>query len=220
MEYYCQSCSASIPLEDINVAADIALCRKCGAINSFAALRTATTDTTLLSKPPPKGVKVERDMMGNGTVITYRRIPVGFLFFFIPFTALWSGGSMYGIYGTQIIKGEFDLQQSLFGIPFLIGTIVLVFILLFCLFGKWTIRLDRGNGTVFVGVGILGWKRKFTYNLSSTVRIAEDSNIRVNRQPLRSITVKTDNKQFAFGGFIRDDAKEFIAATLTRELRR
>jgi len=218
MEYYCQSCSASIPLEDINVAADIALCRKCGAVSSFAALRTVTANTAVLSKPPPKGVKVERDMMGYGTVITYRCVSIFHLIFLIPFTAVWSGFSMYGIYGTQIIKGEFDLGSSLFGIPFLLGTIALVSIILFSLFGKWRIHLNRGHGTVFVGIGILGWKRTFTYNCFSTVTI-RDSNMKRNDETLQAITVKTDNTDFSFGSSIKEDAKEFIAATLTRELR-
>ena len=216
--YHCQSCAAPIPLEDINVATDIALCRRCGATSSFASIRTLSDASALLSKPPPKGVKVERDMMGYGSIITYRRIPIGLLLFVIPFTAGWSGFSMIGIYGSQIAKGEFNLLQSLFGIPFLFGTIALVSIILFGLFGKWTIRLNRGDGTVFVGVGMLGWKRKFTYTTFSTVRL-EDSAITDDRQRTQVIAIKTDNTEFSFGSSLKKDVQKFITATLMREFR-
>ena len=218
MEYYCQSCSASIPLEDINVATDIALCRRCGATSSFASIRTLSDASALLSKPPPKGVKVERDMMGYGSIVTYRRIPIGLLLFLIPFTLIWSGGSMIGIYGSQIAKGEFDLEKSLFGIPFLLGTIVLVSVILFGLFGKWTIRLNRGDGAVFVGVGALGWKRTFRYTTFSTVRL-EDSSTIVNGEQAQVIAIKTDNTEFSFGISLKKDVQKFIAATLMREFR-
>ena len=123
------------------------------------------------------------------------------------------------IYGSQIRSGTFDLGQSLFGIPFLIGTIVLVSFILFGFFGKWTVHLNRGQGTVFAGIGIVGWKRKFTYNRNSLITIKE-SNVRSNNQPLQVISVTTDNKAFSFGTIIKDDAKAFIAAILLRESRR
>jgi hypothetical protein len=57
----------------------------------------------------------------NGIEITYRRLsPV--VLFLIPFTALWSGVSMWGIYGRQLVQGKFDPAHSLFGLPFLLGT--------------------------------------------------------------------------------------------------
>ena len=102
MEYTCPQCASPIPLEDVNVATDIALCRRCGAVSSFAALRDVPNAAAVLSKPPPKGVKVERDTVRGGTVVTYRRVSIVPLLFLIPFTLIWSGGSMGGIYGSQI----------------------------------------------------------------------------------------------------------------------
>ena len=203
-------------MDDINVSTDIALCRKCGKTCSFSMIRTLPNASTLLSKPPPKGVKVEQDMMGNGTTITYRRIP-GVVLFLIPFMVAWSGLSMGGLYWTQIRSGTFDLERSLFGIPFLIGTIVIISFILFGLFGKWTVHLNRGQGTVFAGVEKLGWKRKFTYNRNSLITI---KTIVGSEGSHEVISVTTDNTDFSFGAIIKDDAKAFIAATLLRESRR
>jgi hypothetical protein len=41
--------------------------------------------------------------------------------FMIPFTCVWSGMSLGGIYGKQVSSGRFDPGSSLFGVPFLIG---------------------------------------------------------------------------------------------------
>jgi len=206
-------------MADINVSTDLALCRACGKTCAFATLCAVPDAAGILRKPPPKGLRVEQDMMGGGVTLTYRRIPWGPLLFLIPFTLIWSGGSMYAAYGQQIIKGEFDLGASLFGIPFLIGTVALVSSILFMLFGKRVVHLDRGNGYAFSGIGALGWKRRFTYNRNSSIAI-KDSNVRVNRQTVMNIVIKTDNTDFAFGGMLRDDAKEYVAAFLTREIRR
>ena len=45
------------------------------------------------------------------------RSPIAF--FLVPFMCVWSGGSLGGVYGSQVLNGEFDLGISLFGIPFI-----------------------------------------------------------------------------------------------------
>ena len=218
-DYTCPSCSSPIPMEDINVSTDIALCRKCGKASSFSTLCNVPNTLAVLSKPPPRSVKIERDMMGGGTTLTYRHISWGALLFLVPFTALWALGSIFCIYRSPIRTGVFQWAPSLFGIPILIGTIVPFAAILFSLFGRWVITLNSGQGTVFSGIGKLGRKRKFVYNRNTSVTLLY-SNTRVNGKQLEVITLKTDNTQFAFGGFIKDDAKGFILAALIREFRR
>jgi hypothetical protein len=153
---------------------------------------------------------------GGETSIIYRRVsPI--LLFLVPFTALWSGGSMYGIYGNQIREGKFDLGQSLFGIPFLIGTLVLLGIIAYLTFGKWTIALDRGQGSVFVGLGPFGWTRHFSYNRNTLVSMRM-TNVQVNEQPQKGILVRTDDVDFVFGSLLKEDAKRFIAAAILQQV--
>lgn len=78
---------------------------------------------------------------------------------------------MWGIYGTQISSGQFDLIKPLFGLPFLIGTVVLVSIIAFLLFGKWVVDINDDGGNVFVGIGNLGRKRSFICNLESVIML-------------------------------------------------
>lgn len=210
----CPICRSSIPLDDINVSTDIALCRACGNTSAFSLISgTAEVSLEILSQPP-RGVRIEREFL-KPTVITYRRLSPA-LVFLIPFTALWSGLSMFGIYGGQIRKGEFDLSQSLFGLPFLFGTIVLLGVIAFLLFGKWKITLEKGAGRVFVGVGPVGWSRAFSYNRDSLVTL-RTTDVRVNEIPQKGILVRSGNQDFVFGAMLKEEAKVFIAAAITRE---
>jgi hypothetical protein len=134
----------------------------------------------------------------------------------VPFTALWSGGSICGIYGSQIINGKFDLEQSLFGIPFLLGTVALLGFIVYLTLSKWVVTLNRGEGTVFVGVGPLGWTRRFSYNRNTIVSMCLTT-VKVNNQPQKGILVRTDDKDFVFGALLKEEAKQFIAATIMRE---
>jgi hypothetical protein len=83
------------------------------------------------------------------------------IFFLVPFTVVWAGGSLSGIYGTQIARGKFDLGASLFGIPFLLGSLVLTGLCLFMLFGYSAVESSGGTGRVSRGIGPVRWHRRF-----------------------------------------------------------
>jgi hypothetical protein len=211
IEYKCPSCGAVISLDDVNVSKDVALCRACGQSTAFSPISGAAEINLQSLAQPPRGIRMEEEP-GGALKISYKKIsPV--VFFLIPFTLFWGGGSMGGIYGSQILKGKFDLHLSLFGIPFLIGTIVLFCIISYLLFGRWVITLNEGAGTVFMGVGSLGWTPRFAYDRSTVVSF-RPTNIRYNNVPQKGIAVRTGEKELVFGTPIQDDAKQFIAAAI------
>ena len=217
-QYNCPTCGSLIPLEDINVSNDIALCRKCGKTSPFSQINNVVELANASAGKPPRGVRIESDLMSGGVTITYKRISKSVLFL-IPFTLFWSGISMGGIYGTQIVKKEFDLTMSLFGLPFLIGTIVLVCSILIGLFGKHAISLRRGEGTYFFGIGKLGRTRRFTYSRDARVSL-QATNFTVNNQQSDAIVVEDRGNTFKMCAMIPDDPKPFIAGTLQREIAR
>jgi hypothetical protein len=210
----CPHCHAKIPMEDVNVATDIALCRACGRTTSFSAISGSGEISLDCLNNPPRCIRVEDGFSGDKTIVYHRMSPA--LLFLIPFTALWSGGSMYGIYWSQIRDGKFDPGQLLFGLPFAFGTVVLLAIIAYLMFGKWVIRLDRGEGSVFVGLGPLGWTRRFSYNRDTIVSFRMTS-VKINDVPQKGILVRTDDKDFMFGALLKDDAKHFIAASITKQ---
>jgi len=214
-QYECPHCRQAIALDDVNVATDVALCRSCGRTSAFSALCGAREIASANLDAPPRGIRVGRGFRGQTEIIYHRISPL--LLFLVPFPALWSGVSMSGIYGTQLMKGRFDLAQSLFGLPFLLGTIVLLSAIAYMAFGKWVISLDRGQGSVFVGVGGIGWRRRFSYNRTTVVTLRETS-IRVNHVRQQGICIQTDGEDdLVFGAVLKEEAKRYIAAAIMRE---
>lgn len=215
--FSCPYCQRAIPLADVNVATDIALCRACGRTASFSASCGAGRVSLDCLAEPPHNVRVENGF-SDETKIIYRRVsPI--LWFLVPFAAFWSGGSMVGLYWSQIKEGRFDLHQSLFGIPFVLGTVVLLGIIVYLALGKWVVTLNRGEGTVFTGVGPLGWTRQFYYNRDSLVSLCL-TEVKVNQQSQEGIRICTDGKAFTFGALLKKDCKQFIAATILQEVGR
>ena len=175
--YSCPKCGRQVPLKDINIAKDIMLCSSCGEISSVSAMverdRAADEEDAgrrLLSAPPPKHLKVESDPtdMSGRLRLVYRKFSKQAIFL-VPFTCVWAGFSMSAIYGSQIVKHAFDLKLSLFGLPFLLGSIALVSTCLFMIFGKHMLTLARGSGSYFVGVGPIGRTRRFTFDRRTCV---------------------------------------------------
>ncbi len=215
MNHQCNFCSAPIALGDINVAADIALCRACGKSMPFSSLAGIPGESEVDMMRPPKGLSLADDAF-HGKVITYHKKSL-IVLFLIPFTLIWSGGSLGGIYGTQIAKGEFNLIISLFGLPFLFGTVVLVSIILHSLFGSTKIWFNRGVCHVFTGVGKFGWTRRHPCTKETRVAVTM-SNLRVNNVPKTGIEIRTGDKKLLFGTIWTEEAKTFVATALKRAL--
>jgi hypothetical protein len=124
------------------------------------------------------------------------------------------------IYGTQLSKSQFDATQSLFGLPFLARTIVLVSIILFCFFGKWLITIHNGEGTVFFGIGKIGWTRTFSYTRDNDRFFDAVVGIGKLGSPAKSSMIQTGGRKFQFGATIPETVQQYIAAVLNKECRR
>jgi hypothetical protein len=213
--YHCQFCKEGVSLADVNVATDIALCRHCGKTMPFSAIAPIPGAAEIDLQNPPKAVRIEESSI-NGRTIIYRKISP-MVFFLIPFTAFWSGMSMFGIYGKQIKSGHFDLVNSLFGLPFLFGTVVLISIILYSLFGRTRIAFPSGMLTVATELGPIAWTRRLACDRSARVSL-QMSNTRVNNVPQRVIQVDCQGRTLKFGVMMSDDAKSFIAEAVRRTL--
>ena len=212
--FVCPNCGQELPLADVNVAQDMALCRACHYTGSFLAASTVPRLTDEELARPPKRVSLKREFGDALTVVCRPRRAT--LWFLIPFTAFWSGGSMAGIYGSQIRSGAFDPKLSLFGLPFLAGTIVLTTVILYCLFGRTTVTLSKGRIRIFTGLFGLGRTREMECGSGTAVAIAQ-SNFRSNNVPQPEIVVKSGENQLKFGAMtIPNDALPYVAAVLRR----
>jgi hypothetical protein len=202
----CPSCRAEIPSADVNVTTDLALCRRCGKISSFVeAMATPSTPVDL--SRPPKGTWLTRH--GNGFELgASTRHPIAF--FLVPFACVWSGGSLGGIYGTQISKGQFNLFMSLFGLPFLIGSIFLVGFTLMTLCGKILLRVEGSRGVLFTGIGPIGFRQHFNWSDVSNIRLSQ----KMGRNSTSTQITIDAGKELSFASGIKSERLAFLLAAL------
>ncbi len=212
--FVCPNCGQELPLADVNVAQDVALCRACRYTGSFLAAATVPRLTDEELARPPKRVSLQRGFGDELTVTCRPRRAT--LWFLIPFTAFWSGGSMAGIYGSQIASGNFDPKLSLFGLPFLAGTVVLTTVILYCLFGRTAVTLSKGRIQIFTGLFGVGRSREMECGPGTAVAIAQ-SNFRSNNATQPEIVVTSGENRLKFGAMtIPNEALPYVAAVLRR----
>lgn len=161
MQVICPKCHRSLDPPDVNPGTDVAYCAACAEAFSLSDLIASQPDEDIDLTRPPRGVWVE-ESFGDFTITASTRSLAAI--FLVPFTLVWAGGSMGGIYGSQIVSGEFNVWLSLFGLPFLVGSAFLVGFTLLTLFGKFVIKVERGLGTAFLGVGTIGWRKRFDWS--------------------------------------------------------
>ncbi len=214
----CLACSAVIPLDDINVAKDVALCRACGRTSPFSELQATGELRQVDLTQMPRNLREVHDAQSDLVLIYRRWHPM--LFFLIPFTALWSGLSVGMIYLWPLLQGKaLHVGEALFGLPFLAGTCILLGFIAYVLLGRWEIRLRAGDGTVFTGIGPFGWTRRFTLDRSSVISLA-DCGAKVDEVAVPCIRIVTGTQTLAFGAFLKDESKRYLAARLQQETRK
>jgi hypothetical protein len=175
VELHCPDCGLPIPASEVAPSAGLAVCRSCDKSFGLEACKSAAPIGSRfqpLPTNPPKGVAVEELMDGFRLTLSTRS---GAAFFLIPFMLVWSGFSLGGIYGTQIHKGEFDLTMSLFGIPFVLGTLFFGSFALMSAFGK--VVLEVRNGVLLHRTGFLGlyWTRRRDWGAFDRAELEEST---------------------------------------------
>ena len=163
----CPRCGNRLPSEDINVGSDTALCRKCGGSYRFSELIESGGGAVFDPSNPPHGTSIRAAAGGFSASASTRSAQAWFL---VPFMCVWSGFSLGGIYGSQFLKGHFDLGNSLMGIPFVLGTLLFGTQAVMSACGHVSIALIGDEGSIFEGVGPLGWTRRFRWSDLESVR--------------------------------------------------
>ncbi|MEQ9466388.1 MAG: hypothetical protein RLN88_03200 [Ekhidna sp.] len=205
----CPNCNNEILNENINVQTDIAKCQSCNNIFKISDALTDSNSDGFDLNNPPKGTWIRSEM--NQLVIgATTRSPIAF--FLVPFMVVWSGGSIGGIYGTQLAKGEFDPFMSLFGIPFLIGSIIFWSLALMAIWGKVELTLDKHGGKTFTGLGNIGLTKKFTWDEISSVR-EKQSNFNYPGSQGGSILLE-GKRRISFGMGVKESRRYYLFRAL------
>jgi hypothetical protein len=118
----------------------------------------------------PKGVQLAETMDGFRLTLSTRSWSALFL---VPFTMVWAGGSLGGIYGTQIAKGEFNLVMSLFGLPFLAGSALLIALTVMTVWGRYVVELVGGKFSIRTGALGVYWTQSAAWDDLLSCRLTE-----------------------------------------------
>ncbi len=214
----CPECHAAILEDDINVGTDIAKCDSCGQVFRISDQigdddnDRGPRDTTDLVAP--SGTKFVRT--SNGFVLSAStRSKIAW--FLVPFSAVWIGGSMGGIYGAQIVSGQLDPTLSLFGVPFVIGSMVLGAFTAMKIVGKVVNSAEGYDGSIFTGVGGYGWKRNFSW--SDVDRVREDVGSMMGQNAHHQVIRLEGRRRISFGFMLSDEKRYFLLKTLETLLR-
>jgi hypothetical protein len=212
MHVICPQCGQGLTGDNINVATDMARCARCDEVFELSTLVRDRVPGPLDLDDPPRGAWYQSQFDGF-VVGASTRHPIAL--FLVPFMCVWSGFSLGGIYGGQLVRGRFDLFQSLFGIPFLLGTMLFGTIALMAVCGKVVVRVAGSEGEVFTGIGPFGWRRGFDALGVTAVRVESS----ISGQNQRTMSIVLDGpRKLRFGSGLTENRRDFVAAVLRREL--
>ena len=237
----CSKCRRTIPSDDINVAKDVAYCRECNLSYRLSELTHGGDSMASIDvNRPPKGAWYRSD--GGGTVIgaTNRSVgtAVGMLFFALFWNGIVSTFVMLAISATlqnlhiptpvwfpaPKMNGDFmgpgmTIFLWLFLTPFILVGVSVASMCLVSLFGRTEVRIESSRGTIFTGVGAIGWRRKFEAAQVRDIRTFQRRNN--EGADSYSILIETrEGRQLKLGSMLTSERRQFMLGALQRTLQR
>ena len=191
----CSRCGKANPSEDVNVANDVAYCRACNLSHKLSALTAGTElDASIDLNNPPAGAWYTNDGQGSligathrslGTAIGALAVAVFWNGIVSVFVLLALGGTLRNLgislphwfpapnmNGAPMSVGM-TIFLWIFLTPFILVGLVMIGVFVFALGGRTEVRLRNADGVVFVGIGTLGYRRRFDASAVKDVRIGE-----------------------------------------------
>jgi hypothetical protein len=234
----CPKCGRTIPGDDINVARDVAYCRKCNLSHTLSALsQIDELSANLDLQRPPAGASYTSD--GMGTVIRATHRSLGTAIGALLFGLFWNGivsvfvwfavtATLHNLhvtlpdwFPTPKMNGGVGVGMNIFLwiflTPFMAIGLFLAGTFLSCLFGRTEVRVTNNQGEIFVGCGPFGYRRRFETAEVKDVRIENSFNWRSNgsAQNRTFIILETrDGKQIKFGTMLSYPRRQFVAAAV------
>jgi hypothetical protein len=231
-----------IPSEDVNVANDVAYCRVCNVSHKLSALTAGTElDTSIDLNNPPSGAWYTND--GEGALIGATHRSLGMALGALAFALFWNGiisvfvlvvlGDTLRLLGIPLphlphwfpgpdMNGVgMTLFLWIFLTPFILVGLVLIGACLSALGGRTEVRIRNAEGVVFVGIGTLGYRRRFDASAVKDVRIDDKqwSDNDGRRQRKTYIIIETrEGKLVKFGSMLAEERRKFVAGAVRKML--
>lgn len=158
----------------------------------------------------PPNVTLKR--VRNNTMITIKPRNRVVAFFLVPFTVVWSGGSLTSIFEPQIQSGKFELINSLFGIPFLLGSVFLVLACYRLLFGKMVFKISSRELEFTSNNSVIRTRHRLKWNTVSEIKQETSTRKQVT---LSVLSVVSEGKKIELGHF-KEDVENFLLEHLKK----
>jgi hypothetical protein len=239
----CSRCGKTIPSEDINVANDVAYCRACNLTYQLSTLTQGTElDSSSDLNHPPAGAWYRND--GAGSVIGATHRSLGVALGALAISIFWNGiVSVFVLVALAGTLRHLGLPQPswspapnmngsamsvgmtlflwIFLTPFILIGVVMIGAFLFALGGRTEVRMRNAEGTVFTGIGSLGYRRRFDASSVKDVRI-DDKQWRDSdgdRRRKTYVVIETrEGKVVRFGSMLTEERRKFVAGALRKVL--
>jgi hypothetical protein len=239
----CPRCKNVIRPDDINVTTDIAFCRVCNVPHQFSDLVSNTKlEEGVDFQRPPAGAWYHSSPLETIIGATHRSLgaALGLLMFSLFWNGIVSIFVVIALSGTlanlgvtlphwfpapKMNGGAMSIGMTiflwLFLTPFIAVGLGMLAAFFSTLAGRTEIRLRATEGTIRVGVGAIGWQKKFQLPEMSEVRLLDqtwrDSDGDA-RQKKAIILKSNEGKELKFGSMLTDERRKFLAAALRKHL--
>lgn len=213
----CPSCRHEIEPAAIRDDAGLAACWECRRFWGVHELALASGELTPAYVPdinnPPAGAYFKDDGM---TQIVGARIRSPGGKFLLIFGSIWGGMFLFGMYGTQLLDGDFDLALTIIGLlPASITAVILYFGLLMTI-GKSEAVVRGSECLVFTGIGPWGWSKRLDTSKVTSVRVG-DAGWSQNKRAMKAIIIHA-GEEVKFASSLSDVHRDFVYAVLRRLL--
>jgi hypothetical protein len=239
----CSKCGKAIPSEDVNVANDVAYCRACNLSHKLSALTEGTElDAIIDLNNPPAGAWYRNNGMGPVIGATHRSL--GSALGALAISLFWNG--IVSVFVLVALAGTLrnlgiplphwfpapNMNGSpmsvgmtiflwLFLTPFILIGLAMIGAFLSSLGGRTEVQMANAEGTVFVGIGTLGYRRRFDASAVKDVRLADTRWRDRDGDPQRKtyIIIETrEGRLVKFGSMLREDRRKFVAGAVRKVL--
>ena len=238
----CPKCKTEISRDDVNVANDVAYCRACNLAHKLSELVHVSELTANVDfRRPPAGAWYSSDNRGMIAGATHRSL--GMALGLLAVSLFWNGiVSVFVLASIDSTLRHLGITPPhwfpapkinegvgmtiflwIFLTPFIVVGLCMIGGFLSSLMGRTEVRVRNAQGEVFVGIGPIGYRRKFEASGVKDVRIDDqqwrDSDGDKRRKTAIVIETRA-GKVVKFGSMLTEGRRKFVAAAARSALMR
>lgn len=239
----CPDCRTLIAADDINVAKDVAYCRRCNAGQKLSELLGAAEPEEQIDlerppagawcKPGPLGVVVGASHRSWGKALAYLGISLFWNGIVSVFVLVALSGTLHHLQwpapdwfpapkmnGHDMGLGEL-IFLWVFLTPFITVGAGMLLGLISALGGRTEIQVTGSASRVYVGVGPVGWSRRFDSTQVRKVELAQRAWRNSNADPATQTEIRLEEhggRVIKFGSLLNEERQHFLTAALRKIL--